>query len=69
MCIQNSKILKIKTLNIDDDNLEDLFDISDIAKEIVTETVVQKEVNYTFEDSENTVTFNSKTKKKSKSGN
>mgnify|MGYP003591858665 CR=1 FL=1 len=60
---------KIKTLNIDDDNLEDLFDISDIAKEIITETVVEKEVNYTFEDSENTITFNSKTKKKSESGN
>ena len=58
-------IIKIDIDNID---LEDLMDITDITKEITKKTVIdiEKEVKYTFEDSENTVTFSSKTKMKKK---
>ena len=57
-----------RRMNIDNIDLEDSIDISDITKEIIKKAVtdIEKEIKYAFEDSENMVTFSSKTKMKKK---
>ena len=59
---------EIHRVNVDNIDLEDLIDITDITKEIIKKAVtdIEKEIKYTFEDSENMVTFSSKTKMKKK---
>ena len=55
-------------MNIDNIDLEDSIDISDITKEIIKKAItdIEKEIKYAFEDSENMVTSSSKTKMKKK---
>ena len=57
-----------RRMNIDNIDLEDSIDISDITKEIIKKAVtdIEKEIKYAFEDSENMVTSSSKTKMKKK---